>query len=102
MEWSPRGSVIGTLHRQGVALWGGASFERILRVSHPGVQSLLFSPCERFILTFSEYPDNRGRPLVSLASGVEGAPRCSCLLQRPAGDCCWLCRAAWMPGWLAG
>ncbi len=65
VEWSPRGSMLATVHRQGVALWGGQSFGRLMRVGHPGVQRLLFSPCERYMLTFSEFPDNRGRPHVS-------------------------------------
>lgn len=65
MEWSPRGGMMATVHRQGVALWGGQSFGRLMRVGHPGVQRLLFSPCERYMLTFSEFPDNRGRPHVS-------------------------------------
>ena len=110
VEWSPRGSVIGTLHRQGVALWGGATFERILRVSHPGVQSLLFSPCERYILTFSEYPDNRGRPLVSGVGWTYAGDCCwQCLagcawLLCLLGDCCVLCRfqrPLWLGGWQA-
>lgn len=62
VEWSPRGGMMATVHRQGVALWGGQSFGRLMRVGHPGVQRLLFSPCERYMLTFSEFPDNRGRP----------------------------------------
>lgn len=62
VEWSPRGSALATVHRQGVALWGGKSYGRLMRISHQGVQRLLFSPCERYMLTFSEGPDNRGRP----------------------------------------
>lgn len=62
VEWSPQGSMLATVHRQGVAMWGGASFGRLMRVSHPNVQRLLISPCERFLLTFSEFPDGRGRP----------------------------------------
>lgn len=32
VEWSPRGSYLATVHRQGVALWGGKSFARLQRV----------------------------------------------------------------------
>ncbi|EFN50617.1 hypothetical protein CHLNCDRAFT_59481 [Chlorella variabilis] len=71
VEWSPQGSMLATVHRQGVAMWGGASFGRLMRVSHPNVQRLLISPCERFLLTFSEFPDGRGRPHVSAI--VKGA-----------------------------
>ncbi|PRW39159.1 Eukaryotic translation initiation factor 3 subunit B [Chlorella sorokiniana] len=62
VEWSPRGGMLATVHRQGVAVWGGKTFERLQRVGHPNVQNLLFSPCEKYLLTFSEFPDNRGRP----------------------------------------
>lgn len=63
VEWTPQGSMLATVHRQGVALWGGAgsSFERLMRVGHPGVQRLAFSPCERYMLSFSEFPE-RNRP----------------------------------------
>ena len=37
VQWSPHGSFLATLHRQGVAIWGGSSFARIHRYSHPGV-----------------------------------------------------------------
>lgn len=32
VEWTPRGSYLTTVHRQGVAVWGGKSFNRIQRV----------------------------------------------------------------------
>lgn len=38
VQWSPHGSFLATLHRQGVAIWGGASFSRIHRYMHPGVR----------------------------------------------------------------
>jgi translation initiation factor 3 subunit B len=51
--WSPRGSYLATVHRQGVALWGGPDFERLARFAHPGVQRVDFSPGEKFLVTFS-------------------------------------------------
>lgn len=36
--WSPLGSYIATTHRQGVAIWGGASFKRLQRFSHQNVR----------------------------------------------------------------
>lgn len=51
--WSPRGSYLATVHRQGVALWGGPAFERLARFAHPGVQRVDISPGERFLITFS-------------------------------------------------
>ena len=40
--WSPHGSYLATMHRQGIALWGGPSFSRLARFTHPDV-SLSFS-----------------------------------------------------------
>jgi translation initiation factor 3 subunit B len=36
--WSPHGSYLATVHRQGVAIWGGPSFSRLHRFSHPNVR----------------------------------------------------------------
>ena len=46
VRWSPRGTYLATLHKQGVALWGGPEFERQGRFGHNGVQMIDFSPCE--------------------------------------------------------
>jgi len=51
--WSPRGSYLATVHRQGVALWGGPDFERLARFAHPGVQRVDISPGEKYLITFS-------------------------------------------------
>lgn len=51
--WSPRGSYLATVHRQGVAVWGGPSFERLQRYAHPGVTRVDFSPGEKFLVTYS-------------------------------------------------
>jgi RNA recognition motif. (a.k.a. RRM, RBD, or RNP domain) len=53
VQWSPRGNYITTVHRQGIALWGGPSFQRLARMQHPSVQFLDFSPGERFVATCS-------------------------------------------------
>lgn len=39
VQWSGQGSYLATVHRQGVAIWGGQSWPRITRFSHPGVRS---------------------------------------------------------------
>lgn len=39
--WSPHGSYLATVHRQGVAIWGGPSFSRLHRFSHPNVRAPL-------------------------------------------------------------
>ena len=53
VQWSPRGNYITTVHRQGIALWGGPSFQRLARMQHPSLQFLDFSPGERFVATCS-------------------------------------------------
>lgn len=53
IRWSPQGTYLATFHAKGIALWGGEKFEQIMRFSHPGVQLIDFSPCERYMVTFS-------------------------------------------------
>ncbi|KAK2557121.1 Eukaryotic translation initiation factor 3 subunit B [Acropora cervicornis] len=62
VRWSPKGTYLATLHHQGIALWGGEEFKRIMRFSHPGVQLIDFSPCERYLVTFSPLADNPDDP----------------------------------------
>lgn len=57
VRWSPRGTYLATFHQKGVALWGGESMKQMVRFSHPGVQLSDFSPCERYLVTFSPLPD---------------------------------------------
>ncbi|KAL2655206.1 hypothetical protein AAZX31_04G056400 [Glycine max] len=36
VQWSPLGTYLATVHRQGAAVWGGAaSFNKLMRYSHP-------------------------------------------------------------------
>lgn len=49
--WSPKGTYLATMHKQGIALWGLPKFERLARFGHTGVRTVQFSPCERFIVT---------------------------------------------------
>lgn len=51
IRWSPRGTYLATLHAKGIALWGGEDFRQIHKFSHPGVQSIDFSPCEKYLVT---------------------------------------------------
>ncbi|KAF8922441.1 eukaryotic translation initiation factor eIF2A-domain-containing protein [Mucidula mucida] len=44
VAWSPLGTYIGTIHRQGVRLWGGPSFKDQQRFAHPLVKLFDFSP----------------------------------------------------------
>ena len=53
LQWSPRGTYLTTIHKQGVALWGGESWERIVRFVHNSVRLIEFSPCESYLITLS-------------------------------------------------
>lgn len=56
MSWSPLGTFFATLHRQGVRLWGGSSWEAQQRFAHPFVKLIDFSPNENFLVTWSHDP----------------------------------------------
>lgn len=53
VNWSPHGTYLLTIHQQGVALWGSPQWNRIIRLEHRGVKLIDFSPCEKFLVTFS-------------------------------------------------
>ncbi|KAI8084466.1 WD40-repeat-containing domain protein [Halteromyces radiatus] len=56
VQWSPLGSYLATFHIQGIVLWGGPSWSKIVRFVHPGVKLIDFSPCERYLVTWSNEP----------------------------------------------
>ncbi|XP_069695662.1 eukaryotic translation initiation factor 3 subunit B [Periplaneta americana] len=58
VRWSPLGSYLATFHKKGVALWGGAKFSQKMRFSHTGVQFIDFSPCEKYLVTYSPHADD--------------------------------------------
>jgi len=59
-QWSPKGSYLVTLHRPGVAIWGGPSWKKIMRFVHPNVKLIDFSHNERYLVTWSSDPlDNK-------------------------------------------
>ena len=64
VQWSPRGNYLATVHRQGVALWGGPGFVRFQKFSHNGVQFIEFSPCERFLASGSTHDEAREATVV--------------------------------------
>lgn len=47
---------MATLHRQGVRLWGGSSWKPQQRFAHPLVKLIDFSPCEQYLVTWSNEP----------------------------------------------
>ncbi|KAJ7225418.1 eukaryotic translation initiation factor eIF2A-domain-containing protein [Mycena pura] len=53
VAWSPLGTYVATLHRQGVRLWGGPSWKPQQRFAHPLVKLIDFSPCEQYLVTWS-------------------------------------------------
>ncbi|RKP08839.1 eukaryotic translation initiation factor eIF2A-domain-containing protein [Thamnocephalis sphaerospora] len=65
VQWAPQGTYLATVHRQGVALWGGKSWAKIMRFFHPGVKLIDFSPNERYLVSWSNEP---------IQSGVPGSP----------------------------
>ena len=56
------GSYLATIHKLGVALWGTSKFCRVCRFEHQGVQHIDFSPCERYLVTFSNVVDDPDDP----------------------------------------
>ena len=61
LQWSPRGTYLASLHRVGVALWSGPKLDgpigvNVLRFTHPGVRIIQFSPCENYLMTWSDEP----------------------------------------------
>jgi len=53
VKWSPLGTYLATCHGKGIALWGGAEFKSLQKLPHPGVEFIDFSPCEKYLVTFS-------------------------------------------------
>jgi translation initiation factor 3 subunit B len=51
--FSPQGTFLVTFHPQGIKLWGCDQFESKGRFLHQGVETMEFSPCERYIITYS-------------------------------------------------
>lgn len=51
--WSPMGTYMATFHRQGIQLWGGPKWTKQMRFNHPQARLIDFSPCEKYLVTFS-------------------------------------------------
>ncbi|MCL7043372.1 hypothetical protein MKW94_026081 [Papaver nudicaule] len=62
IQWSSYGTYLTTVHRQGVALWGGAStFTRLSSFGHPQVKLINFSPGEKYLVTYSSHEPSSPR-----------------------------------------
>jgi len=57
VKWSPLGTYLSTFHKLGVALWGGPQFTQQARFSQRGVECIDFSPCERYLVTYTPRTD---------------------------------------------
>ncbi len=52
VQWSPNGSYFATMvPAKGVILWGGQNFDKLGRFPASGVQSVIFSPEEKYFMT---------------------------------------------------
>lgn len=69
--WSPLGTYIVTFHKQGVVLWGGASFVKINKFPHAGARIINFSPCENYLVTYSAAPANPKIIIWDIRTGQE-------------------------------
>ena len=47
------GTYLATFHRQGIQLWGGPKWTKQMRLNHPQARLIDFSPCEKYLVTFS-------------------------------------------------
>lgn len=62
VQWSPLGTYLATVHRQGAAVWGGATtFNRLMRYAHPQVKLIDFSPGEKYLVTYSSHEPSNPR-----------------------------------------
>ena len=52
--WSSHGTMLATLHEQGVALFGGATWRSLYRFPHHAVKKVIFSPCDTYMVTWSK------------------------------------------------
>eukprot|EP01112_Ceratiomyxa_fruticulosa_P016156 TRINITY_DN4848_c0_g1_i1.p1 TRINITY_DN4848_c0_g1~~TRINITY_DN4848_c0_g1_i1.p1 ORF type:complete len:666 (-),score=150.28 TRINITY_DN4848_c0_g1_i1:61-2058(-) len=75
--WSPLGTYLSTFHKQGVVLWGGASWSRLARFNHPGVKLADFSPNEGYLISvspqFQEDDDPKNPKCIAIWDAKTGA-----------------------------
>lgn len=57
--WSPQGRYLVVIKDNIAQLYGGSSFDLVREIIHTGVSQAIVSPCERFIITFSESADDK-------------------------------------------
>lgn len=67
VQWSPQGNMLATMHRQGVAVWGGPTFPRLCRYAHNNVRLIEFSPNERYLISYSSQEPSNPRESVTVS-----------------------------------
>eukprot|EP00891_Asterochloris_glomerata_P006248 jgi/Astpho2/6248/Aster-03652 len=70
VQWSPKGSYLGTVHTRGVAVWGGPSFARLQRFTHTEVRLVDFSPNERYLISYSSQDPSNPREKATVIFNV--------------------------------
>lgn len=79
--WSPLGTYLATLHKQGVVLWGGPNFTNVLKLSHRNVQFVDFSPCEQYLVAYA--PLDNGEQKLTIFDIRTGAEKRSFISDAP-------------------
>ncbi|CAK4508824.1 unnamed protein product [Aphanomyces euteiches] len=69
VAWSPLGTYLATFHPQGLALWGGDSWEKMARFAHKHVTVALFSPQENYLITSNGLEGDNGILVWEVATG---------------------------------
>lgn len=79
--WSPLGTYLVTIFRQGVRFWSGPKFVAAQKFAHPKVKLIEFSPCENYLITWSHdpiiIPD--GAPTGPMYMSAEDEGHCQCV-----------------------
>jgi len=76
VKWSPLGTYLATFHKQGIALWAESNFQQYRKFSHNLVQFIDFSPCEKYLVTYSpqidmDNPDQKRIIIWDIRTGLE-------------------------------
>ncbi|CAG9858513.1 unnamed protein product [Phyllotreta striolata] len=73
IKWSPLGTFLATFHKLGIALWAGPKFAQYRKFAHANVQFIDFSPCEKYLVTYSPQgdPDHQKIMIWDIRTGLE-------------------------------
>lgn len=84
VAWSPSGTYLATFHSRGIAVWAGSRFAQLARFPHQRLETLDFSPRERFLLLcFQHFTSTLGSHTSS--SYITTWPQVSSHLQQCGG-----------------